>query len=388
MVQPRAAIYRASTRTLLVASEGGDKIVEVDALSLSPSIAPLGSYNLNEVSEASGMTDNRAISLKVKARAPSGLALSHDERTAYVWCRSTYDVAVVPLRRQPKTEVQFDATVHSELVVPIAEDPLTDGVAKDDPKRSFREAARLGRRLFYNATDDVMSEDLACAACHPEGREDGFVWQESPWRDEEPDKLVYRANQALVHSKIEPRLRQTPMLAGRVEAKGPYGWLGKDDDLLARARHGFALHRWVAFRPDGRGATARSMMLAAFVHRGLTPPPKNQRALTATERRGKQLFNDPKTQCATCHVPQTGYTDRIAVAVGVPAPKWRQQMDESGVKFKTPDLSFVGSTPPYFHNGSVATLEELIVNNDDRMGKTNHLSRADQRALIAFLRTL
>lgn len=57
-------------------------------------------------------------------------------------------------------------------------------------------------------------------------------------------------------------------------------------------------------------------------------------------------------------------------------------------KYKTPSLLFVGGTPPYFHDGSYATLEELIDKNDDRMGKTNHLSAEDKAALVAYLRTL
>jgi cytochrome c peroxidase len=56
--------------------------------------------------------------------------------------------------------------------------------------------------------------------------------------------------------------------------------------------------------------------------------------------------------------------------------------------FKTPSLLFVGGTPPYFHDGSAATLEEVLEKNRDRMGKTSHLSPDDRAALVAFLRTL
>ena len=51
-------------------------------------------------------------------------------------------------------------------------------------------------------------------------------------------------------------------------------------------------------------------------------------------------------------------------------------------------LLFVGGTPPYYHDGRVRTLEELVSTNDDRMGKTNQLSEADRAALVAFLKTL
>ena len=51
-------------------------------------------------------------------------------------------------------------------------------------------------------------------------------------------------------------------------------------------------------------------------------------------------------------------------------------------------LYFIAGTPPYFHDGRVSTLEALIEQNADRMGRTSHLSPEDRAALVAFLRTL
>jgi cytochrome c peroxidase len=48
----------------------------------------------------------------------------------------------------------------------------------------------------------------------------------------------------------------------------------------------------------------------------------------------------------------------------------------------------VGGTAPYMHDGRFSTLEEVIDLNDDRMGRTNQLNKADRAALAAFLRTL
>jgi cytochrome c peroxidase len=250
---------------------------------------------------------------------------------------------------------------------------------------SFRKAAVLGRRLYYNATDDVMSERLACAGCHPEGREDGQVWLEVPWDPERADELVYRVHET--RSEIAPRLRQTPMLAGRVDAKGPYGWRAESETLAARLRVGFDLHRWVAHRQDPKEAEARAMFVAAFVSKGLVPPLRAKKALSASEERGRALFTSDTVGCAGCHVPATGYSDRVAIQLRVPHGP-RRAVDESHVPFKTPDLRYVAGTPPYFHNGSVVALEDLVHENADRMGKTSHLSRADQDALIAFLKTL
>jgi cytochrome c peroxidase len=62
--------------------------------------------------------------------------------------------------------------------------------------------------------------------------------------------------------------------------------------------------------------------------------------------------------------------------------------DETRTTFKTPSLWFVAGTAPYFHDGSAATLEELVRENGNRMGDTRHLSAGEQGALVAYLRTL
>ena len=61
---------------------------------------------------------------------------------------------------------------------------------------------------------------------------------------------------------------------------------------------------------------------------------------------------------------------------------------ESDVAFRTPSLVGLGGTAPYFHDGSVATLEALLDINADRMGRTSHLDGEARAALLAFLRTL
>jgi cytochrome c peroxidase len=62
--------------------------------------------------------------------------------------------------------------------------------------------------------------------------------------------------------------------------------------------------------------------------------------------------------------------------------------DEANAAFKTPSLRHLAGRPPYFHDGSAASLEDLVERNADRMGQTSHLSREQRAALVAFLKTL
>jgi cytochrome c peroxidase len=60
-------------------------------------------------------------------------------------------------------------------------------------------------------------------------------------------------------------------------------------------------------------------------------------------------------------------------------------------EFDTPSLKGVKNGGPFYHDGSVKTLEELVasVTKDGRhMGDTSHLSDAQRKALVAYLKTL
>src|SRR5262249_2750578 len=139
--------------------------------------------------------------------------------------------------------------------------------------------AAIGRRFFLNAIDQVTSGGLACAGCHPEGREDGMVWHEAQTQPNTPHRnfLAEPENATDLKGTATGYARQTPMLAGRLSALGPYGWHGQAKDLGARLKEGFALHRWGELSEADYGQeinlAIRVRYLSAFLREGLVPPP-------------------------------------------------------------------------------------------------------------------
>ncbi len=379
--QPRAIAYRKRADTVLVLSEGVSTMEELDALSLAPAVKSLTSYALpgSAIEPPDAKPAFGVVPPYYGCGAPTGLALSEDELTAFVYCRTTNDLAIIPLppgAYEPLPKIERTA-VH------LAEDPGSPEIA-------------LGRRLFYDASDQVVSGGLGCAGCHPEGRDDGHVWHEMKRGPYSGDKPIFLASTSLLGSgesflsKDDPPggySRQTPMLAGRVKAAGPYGWHGESADLVARIKAGFGLHRWWANVVDGKTMRVRAEPIAAFVREGLVPPPHPARDLTPEEAHGKELFNADRTRCATCHLPAAEYTDRSPTPLRQLQPRVGYNLDPEKA-FKTPSLYGVGGTPPYFHDGNAATLEELIDKNQDRMGRTSSLDADERAALVAFLRTL
>lgn len=358
--QPRAAAYVHGRDTILVAAEGSDDLVEMDARAVDPAMHVLRKIALAE-------QHDKLIPVATDCGAPSGIALSADEATAFVHCRSTSSVVAIPLAAAPGA---------ARSQIQLASDPLLPLAAR-------------GRRLFYNATDSITSGGLGCAGCHPEGRDDGFVWHETTSAPPMFGSPSFVSSPVIIvdEKRHDGTARQTPMLAGRVDAEGPYGWHGESATLEDRLMGGFGLHRWSSGGGVRSEVEIRARALAAYLRQGLVPPPRRPHELSPREKRGKEIFFSDEAGCWACHTEDGGYTNRKAYDVF--AQHGRPDGYEIDLApFKTPSLRFVGGTAPYAHDGRFPTLAALIEDNNDQMGKTNHLSPDDRAALVAFLETL
>ncbi|WP_237245590.1 MULTISPECIES: hypothetical protein [Sorangium] len=384
VTQPRAAVYRERARTLLVAGEGDDLVLEVDATAVDPTLAIVKSYPVG------GRYDPH-IRVAGTCGAPTGLALSADEATAWVFCRSTGDVAALRLHDPAAGSIAAPAgagATGAPGAAPAAEGPAALVHLADDPLGP--EVAK-GRRLFYNALDGTVSGNLGCAGCHPDGRDDGYVWREATFStaDGEHANFVGRPENIPEVAKRKGFPRRTPMLAGNVGAAGPYGWHGESEDLVGRLQTGMGLHRWGGLPIDHTpaGLAARATYLAMFLRRSLVTPPRGEGAPDERVKRGREIFHSDEAKCSRCHVPASDYTDRMAYPMPK-RPPLRGYDEDPRPEYKTPSLRFVGGRPPYLHDGRAGTLAELIEQNADWMGKTSHLSPEDRAALVAFLETL
>jgi cytochrome c peroxidase len=125
-------------------------------------------------------------------------------------------------------------------------------------------------------------------------------------------------------------------------------------------------------------------------------------ALTAEEINGWQIFNGEGANCSSCH-SGFNFTNGSYQNIGL-----YQVYDDEGRgritlrpeddgKFKVPSLRNVTMTAPYMHDGSIATLEEVVdhfmsggvghPNQHPNLGVFT-LSTSEKADLIAFLGTL
>ncbi len=85
-------------------------------------------------------------------------------------------------------------------------------------------------------------------------------------------------------------------------------------------------------------------------------------ALTAQQRRGLGLFRSAGTRCFECHMSPL-FTDNLFEVTGVGDGSdlgFGTVQDGGDFAFKNPSLRNVALHPPYMHDGSLETLEEVI----------------------------
>jgi cytochrome c peroxidase len=275
-----------------------------------------------------------------------------------------------------------------DLYMPVPEEnPLT------------REKIALGRRLFH---DTRLSRDgsIACASCHD---------RRKAFSDGRPLAIGIGGRVGQRHA---------PALINRGYGRS-FFWDGRAASLEVQVLHPIQDVREMDMTL--REVTARTGLqpqeiasaLASYVRSilsGDSPFDRfvggDRRALSREQQAGLQLFRG-KGNCTACHVGPT-FTDESFHNTGI---AWREadgtlrdegrflltRRDDDRGAFKTPTLREVARSAPYMHDGSLATLEE-VVEYYNRGGNRNpwldaevrplRLTPAEARALVAFLRAL
>ncbi len=148
-----------------------------------------------------------------------------------------------------------------------------------------------------------------------------------------------------------------------------------------------------------------SRALASYMRTILSgDSPYDRRILSEPAQRGLALFRG-KAGCSACHAGPN-FTDEqfhntgIAWRTGIVTDEGRAGVthaDADRGAFKTPTLRDASRTPPYMHDGSLATLEDVIEFYNgggqrnpglDAKIRPLHLTDGEKQDLIAFLQSL
>lgn len=247
----------------------------------------------------------------------------------------------------------------------------------------------LGRKLFF---DKRLSRDgtVACASCHQ-------------------PKLAFSDGRKVPRGiNGEEGTRGAPAIVNRGYGR-TFFWDGRAKSLEQQALEPILNPKELgmtvpeAERRTGLQIAEVTASLASYVRTIRSGDSRfdryaagNQRALSDLEKAGLALFRG-KARCSMCHAGPN-FTDEDFHNTGI---AWREgKLADPGAgdgKFKVPTLREIARTAPYMHDGSIATLDD-VVEYYDKGGNANagldedlrplQLSSREKQALVSFLRSL
>ncbi|MEO8550058.1 MAG: beta-propeller fold lactonase family protein [Kofleriaceae bacterium] len=304
-----------------------------------------------------------ALARPLPGHMPEGIVLAPDDSVAYVDERNTGTIAVVRLTRGATVSLASDGAIPR-----LAADPMPA-------------ALRLGQHLFYSANSDeypiTKNHWIACATCHMEGRSDEVTWlfAQGP--------------------------RDTPTNAGGMLGTG-FLFRTADRTQVQDYWHTINIEQGGMFDPVAQAALLGA--IEKYVDHGIPAPipPATDAVKVAA---GAAIFARADVGCATCHAgplhtdsgagnPTLNLAGPIVLHdVGTCSAGDVAHQDVAGhpraaCMFDTPSLVGAWSTPPYFHDGSAATLRDALELTRGVMGHIEVLSASEEDELVEYLRSL
>lgn len=352
-----------------------DSVSGPRALAFTPDgkLALMANSASEDVMVFDGATGNeRQLVRPVPGALLEGIVVDSTGTHAFIDGRNTHNVIALSIINGAALDVAVDGA-------PI------ERLAGADPMPT---TMRLGQRLFYTANSSAypITENfwMACATCHLEGGSDAVTWKFAQGPRDTPSNAGGPINTGFL-------MRQA--LRNDME----------DYDVTIRTEQGGLFHRDVPSQLPFLDA------LADYTNYAI-PFPNNPNVaadgtLTAAQTRGQATFT---SLCASCH-SGAYYTDSGAgnptlvmdgslpivlhdVGTCVTNGPYNDATHPDDVvgtvraacMFDTPTLRGIFATPPYFHDGSSATLDDVVA----RLSASSALAPADQADLVAFLKTL
>ncbi len=277
-------------------------------------------------------------------------------------------------------------------------------------KRLIEKRVELGRKLFY---DPILSVDgtVSCGSCHHQTS--GFSDEGKPFSAGVKGRVGLRNSPALSNLAWFPAfLADGGVNHIEVMPLAPLtDSLEMADDLnniLLKLKNNQAYKAQFNAAFSDSNLTSKQLLiaLAQFMSSMVSSASKydamikGEAAFTVDEKAGLKLF---ELNCATCHKPPlfTDFSYRNNGLVEHYEDNGRaritgKQQDEA--TFKVPSLRNINVSKPYMHNGSIATLKEVVEhynsgiiqhqNLDPSLQNGISLSTIEKQQLLSFLETL
>ena len=308
-VRPLIGLARSGLAVDMAVSDDGTRVA---AVSPSESTVGAGGVTDSRIDESTGRFGPQCVSSRFVGGSMSAVAFSR-ARQLYVQFR------------EPAMITNLDTGDSVEL--------------------SPESVADTGHQLFHAVTQ----AGVACASCHPEGRDDGHVWEFEGIGQ-----------------------RRTQSLTGGIMDTAPFHWNGEFDSLNALMSDVFSSRM-------GGGEVSRAQVaaLSDWVD-SLRPMASAELDEPQAIEAGRAIFHSAAVGCANCHdgARATGPGSFFVGTDGI---------------FQVPALEGLVYRAPFMHDGCASSLEgrfDPACGGGDAHGQTSILTEDQLDNLSAYLRSL
>jgi hypothetical protein len=325
-----------------------------------------------------------------------------DRLTGFGQSGSLLDVGFAPqgIRMAPRGDrLAVDASL--SRTIPVWESDAFTG--RSEPLQRLRlvdgepmdPVLLRGRILFNDSFDPRLAGDsyIACASCHLDGEADLQTWDFSDRGEGLRNTIALVGRAGMEHGPVHWSANFDEIQDFEHDLRGPFGGRGlMDDDTFFRDGRDHPLGGPKAGLSEDLDALAAYVSSLDAYPRSPWRQPDGR--LPEAAERGRRVFEAATTGCAGCHAGPH-LTDSAFVAPGVPllhdvgtrTEASGSRLDDVLTGFDTPTLHDLFDSAPYLHDGSAATLREVLVtrNPEDRHGRTSHLTEAEIDDLILWL---
>jgi len=251
----------------------------------------------------------------------------------------------------------------------------------------------IGKRIFYHAGNTKMSKDsyISCASCHLDGGQDARIWDFTERKEGFRNMISLQGRAGIKHGALHWTANFDEVQDFEHDIRNAFGGEGFLDNTLTIEE--FAnKHSSLGYSKKGKSQDLDA--LAAYVT-SLNKVPdspyrKSNGKLTKSAVKGKKTFQ--KMECINCH-GGTEFTDspkNFVHNVGTRTSKSGKRMGSKILGFDTPTLKGVWSTAPYLHDGSAATIKEVLIdrNKSGLHGNISDLSKSELNNLISYIQQI
>nr|MBV6629717.1 di-heme enzyme [Oceanococcus sp. HetDA_MAG_MS8] len=278
------------------------------------------------------------------------------------------------------------------------------------------EKVALGRHLFYDRRMSI-NEAGSCASCHEQRKafSDGRQTSTGPTGGVHPrnamslTNVVYNARQNWANPTLST-LREQALAVMFADDPVELGWADNEAQILARfARDPLYQELFAKAYPDQEDpytvnnvASATAAFVATLISGASALDQANNGSGSVSEsvRRGEALFFSERLECFHCHgafnfaqsvqhdgtiletieFKNNGLYNIAGPGPGLPLSNGNYPAGNQGLyeftqdasdmgRFRAPTLRNIELTGPYMHDGSIATLEDVITEHYARAGR-------------------